>query len=142
MKRTPLSGISERKLARMVRAEPKAEPAKIVRLTLKMPPSANRYWRTGGGRVYVSDEALDYKLNVGLAALLQQGVREPFKGEVAVTVHVYRKQRSGDLDNRLKVLLDALKDVAFEDDKQVVEIHAFRFEDKANPRVVVEIREV
>lgn len=140
--RTPLSGMSERKLKKMLHdAVPDDTLVRndYVRLRLDMPPSANRYWRTGSGHVYVSDEALDYKNDVAITAR-QQGVRKPFTGDVAVTVYVYRKQRSGDLDNRLKVLLDALKGIAFEDDKQVVEIHAFRRDDKADPRVEVQIR--
>ena len=58
---------------------------------------------------------------------------------MVASVVVYRARRAGDLDNSLKVLLDALNGIAFEDDSQVVEIHARREEDPANPRVEVQI---
>ena len=50
-----------------------------------------------------------------------------------------RPQRSGDLDNRLKCLLDSLNGIAWSDDGQIVEIHAYRHDDKKNPRVEIEI---
>lgn len=67
---------------------------------------------------------------------------EPIAGPVMVSVTVYRKRRAGDLDNYQKVLLDSLKGIAFEDDSQVVEIHALRLEDPSNPRVEVRVESV
>jgi len=43
------------------------------------------------------------------------------------------------LDNTLKVLLDALNGCAWVDDSQVVELHALRLEDPADPRVEVRV---
>lgn len=136
--KTALQRIPERRMRQFAAAKIDPEP---IRLTLDMPPSANRYWRSNPrGGVYVSEEARTYKADVAVMAHAQ-GLRDALAGDVAVTVRVFRAQRSGDLDNRLKVLLDALRGVAYGDDKQVIEIHAFRFEDKANPRVEVEISE-
>jgi crossover junction endodeoxyribonuclease RusA len=112
-----------------------------VKLTLPVPPSANDYWKIWRGRAVVSAEARSYKQGVKLRALTE-GLRKPLSGPVVASVAVYRKQRRGDLDNFLKVLLDALKGIAFEDDSQVSEIHASRFEDPSNPRVVVTIEEL
>lgn len=107
----------------------------MIKVTLPMPPSANRYWRTSrDGRVYVSDEAKTYKSRVRLDT-----AAEPLEGDLTITVKVYRAQKTGDLDNRLKVLFDALKGLAFSDDRQIAEIHAYRFEDKRDPRVEVEV---
>lgn len=103
-------------------------------MVLPYPPSTNRYWRTFRGRTVVSAEAKAYKKDVSLKGCI------PFPGPVALTVRLYRPQRSGDLDNRLKVLCDALNGHAWHDDKQVEEIHAYRFDDKTNPRVEVEVR--
>ena len=124
-------------MAEKAAAERSLLEGESIRLTLDMPPSANRYWRSTG-RVYVSENAELYKADVSTLAY-QQGVRRELAGDLAMTVRVYRKIKSGDLDNRLKVLLDALKGVAFTDDKQIVEIHAYRFDDARNPRVEVEI---
>lgn len=109
-----------------------------MKVTLPYPPSANRYWRAFRGRTVLSAEAKAYKKQV--AAILAAAGHKPVAGPVAYTAHLYRPLRSGDLDNRLKVLGDALTGFAWLDDKQVEEIHAYRHEDKANPRVEVEVR--
>lgn len=106
-------------------------------LTLPYPPSANRYWRSFRGRVVKSAAAKAYQAGVRLTHRA-----DPVTGPVAVSLAVYRPARRGDLDNSIKVLLDALKGVAFVDDAQVVAIYATRFDDKARPRVEVVVDEV
>lgn len=133
----------------------------MIRLTLPYPISANRYWRsfTAGKRaiVTISREAEDYKNRVNLLCW-QAGVREPITGRVAITVRLYphrpldwqkRQRQLGaawddgvqclDLDNANKVLLDALKGIAIEDDKWVRRILAERMEPDGEARVEVEI---
>lgn len=104
-------------------------------LTLPIPPSANRYWRSFNGRVVVSEEARTYKQAVFYLAH-DQGC-EKIDGGVSLRIVVYRGRKAGDLDNYIKVLLDALKGILYEDDDQVIEIHAIRRDDKSNPRVEV-----
>lgn len=107
-----------------------------MKATLPYPPSANRYWRSFRGRMVLSAEAKKYKAFVQVAL-----AKWPILGgPVALIAHLYRPQKSGDLDNRLKVLGDALNGVAWLDDKQIEEIHAFRHDDKARPRVEIEVR--
>lgn len=134
-----------------------------ILLALPPPISANIYWRSfvpkGGRRaiVVVSDEAKAYRRDVHKLAL-KAGVR-PIAGRVALTVRMYPARpldwakhaakspdawddtvRSIDLDNCLKVLLDALKNVAFQDDAWVRKIDAERMEpDEHGARVVVTI---
>jgi Holliday junction resolvase RusA-like endonuclease len=110
-----------------------------TRLTLAYPPSANRYWRVFHGTVVRSEEATRYKTYVML--LCNQLEIAMLRGEVKVSLTFYRPQKSGDLDNRIKIVLDALQGQAYADDKQIVEIHALRMDDKLNPRVEVEIEE-
>ncbi|RKG97010.1 RusA family crossover junction endodeoxyribonuclease, partial [Corallococcus sp. CA047B] len=105
-----------------------------VHLVLPYPPSANTYWRAAKGRGLVpSREALAYKAAVARVAALAQV--KPLAGPVRLTLTVYRPRRTGDLDNTLKVLNDALNGLAWLDDEQVVSIHAERADDKAAPRV-------
>ena len=108
-----------------------------MKLTLPYPPSANRYWRNFRGRMVVSAEARAYKRRV--AGIFIQERPAPFIGVVNVRIAVYRPQRRGDLDNTLKVLLDSLKGLAYDDDDQIVSIAATRHDDKANPRAEIEI---
>ena len=99
--------------------------------TLSVPPSANRYWELRRNRIVVTDEARAYKQEVAL----QLGRYEPLLGNVAVNFTVFRPAKRGDLDNYTKVMFDALNGLVWKDDKQVVEIHSFREDDKKNPRV-------
>ncbi len=109
-------------------------------IVLPYPPSANRYWRSYGGRVVVSADAKAYKAGVWLQA--QHAHLHPFTGPIAVYVHAYRPRKVGDLDNTNKVLLDALCGIAYQDDAQIVELHSWRHDDAQNPRVEVEVRQV
>jgi crossover junction endodeoxyribonuclease RusA len=101
-----------------------------ITMTLPIPPSANKYWVYTGRRVVTSPEAKAYKQAVRLLA-----PRHIIEGRVAVNVSVFRPAKRGDLDNYLKVMLDALEGVLYHNDKQITEIHAFRYDDKENPRV-------
>jgi crossover junction endodeoxyribonuclease RusA len=108
-------------------------------ITLPYPISANRYWRNWRGRMVVSSEARAYKERV--ASLVRSRGMVPITGEVELKIDLYRPQKRGDVDNFLKVTIDALKGVAFVDDSQVQRIDIQRFDDKENPRVVVEVTE-
>ena len=115
-----------------------------MRLTLPLPPSANRYWRSicrgNRPRVLVSKDGRSYRKRARLVGAAQAKA-DPFTVPVCVSLHVVTPTRRGDLDNRVKPTLDALQGLAFDDDKRVVEIRATRSVDKENPRVEVEVRE-
>lgn len=116
----------------------------IADYTFPIPPSANEYWRSfvvnNKVRVVLSAKAKSYKEAV--ADLAHRLGMRPAVGDVSIAIRLYRNQASGDLDNRIKVTLDALRGVAFEDDKQVVEIHAYRHDDKGNGRIVISVMPV
>lgn len=106
-------------------------------LTLPDPPSSNRWWRMvtikGQARMLVSSDARKYKERVA-----QLGGRQKMPdGPVKLTIDWYRERKSGDLDKRIGVLLDALQGVLYSNDSQIVEITARRHDDAGNPRVVV-----
>ncbi len=135
----------------------------MIELTLPYPISANRYWRSfvprGHARAIValSDEAKAYKQTVGWP-VKKAGIRAPISGRVAIEIQLYpqrpqdwaRRARKDpqawddtvqclDLDNANKVLLDALKGLAIDDDKWVRRIVAERMEPDGDARVVVRI---
>lgn len=118
-------------------------PFGVTQYRLPMPPSANTYWRhvvvRGRATVLVSQEARNYKESV---AMLAKRLGMPkLTGNVCVRLQVHRSRKSGDLDNRIKVTLDALKGIAFVDDEQVVHIDVRRFEAPGNPHIVISIEE-
>ena len=106
--------------------------------TLPISPSANRYWQLRRNRIVVTEEAKAYKQEVYYLVKHY----EPLVGNVAVNFTVYRPAKRGDLDNYTKVMFDALNGLVWQDDKQVVEIHSFREDDKHNPRIEFLVYEV
>jgi crossover junction endodeoxyribonuclease RusA len=114
------------------------------RFTLPYPPSANSIWRNvvikGQARTYLSTEARTYKLNAAKVALAAGCT--PLDGDISMTLKVYRPRKVGDLGNREKILSDSLNGIAYHDDKQITEIHLYRFDDKSNARVEVEIHQI
>jgi crossover junction endodeoxyribonuclease RusA len=94
---------------------------------LPAPPSANRYWRNVKGRMVKSREGRAYCKMVAHTPW-DDGDCPPMFGAMGVEVRWARRKRMGDLDNRLKVVLDSLRGIAWADDKQIVELHAYRSE--------------
>ena len=117
------------------------ENQKTIRLTLPFPPSLNNLYNTNRfGQRQLSIRGKAYKsevLNLCFAFKVK-----PLSGDLKLNLTAFRPRKIGDLDNLLKAVQDSLKGSAFEDDKQIIEIHAFRFDDKLNPRVEIEIREI
>jgi crossover junction endodeoxyribonuclease RusA len=116
-----------------------------VKLTLPYPVSANRYWRSFVPRGYkralvvVSDEAKAYIREVGLEAK-RQGLRKPATGLVSLIVRLIPANRvCMDLDNALKVVIDALKGIAYADDADVFKIVAERADPDGHARLEIEI---
>ena len=134
-----------------------------VTLTLPYPVSTNMYWRTYMPKGFkapvttLSKEAKEYKATVARIAR-EHGVVSPIKGRVAVSYTLFPKSPQDyarrmkadplrwddivqclDLDNALKVMLDSLKGVVFDDDKWVRRILAERAEPDGEARLVVTI---
>lgn len=100
-------------------------PAKIT-LTLKEPPSSNRWHRNVNGRTILSKAARDYTTYVAKRCLAQRVQRIEAPTPVAVLIEWHRSRKSGDLDKRLSICLDALQGFTFTNDSQIVRIVAER----------------
>ena len=136
-----------------------------IHLTLPYPISANRYWAVRVipkkpkplALTYVTEEAKAYKKAVGMLALAA-GIRVAATGRVVLHIKLFphrpqdwaKRARKDphtwddtvqciDLDNAQKVLLDALKGVAIEDDRWVRSINAQRGEPVEGGKLVVTI---
>lgn len=99
------------------------------------------------GKVYTPKHTLDYQHTVAwrtAAAMKAQGVKQ-FAGPVSVTVDLSFGPcktagaiPKGDIDNYVKGVLDGLNNVAFADDKQVVELIATkRYGDDASASILI-----
>lgn len=76
-----------------------------------------------------------------MSALAQKCRRIESPTEIDVEIVWYRAQRSGDVDKRGAILLDALQGIAFDNDSQIRSYFILREEDKANPRMEITIME-
>lgn len=127
--------------------------AESLTLELPIPPSANDYWRSialpgiapktarnpqgWGARVLLSDEARGYRVTVEAAFRRQLGFKiQPLEGDLRLTVTWRRARRAGDISNRIKVVEDCLEGLAYLNDRQVAEVHAYRV-DGAEPGMTI-----
>lgn len=109
-------------------------------LTLKIPPSTNRVWRTFRRRPILSKASRDFRAHVAHEVKEQLGDLR-IAGQLALTLHIYPQRKTADVDNFFKSTLDALKHAGlFKDDNQVTKVAAVRHERKdVCAHVVVEI---
>lgn len=135
-------------------------------ITLPYPISANRYWRqfynpkTKHVMQGPSSDAKKFKRDCALL-VRAAGIREPIVGRVSVHLQLYpalpqdhakRKRldplrwdetvRCIDLDNARKVVYDALKGLAFEDDAMIFRDSGERMEPDGDARCVVTIEPI
>lgn len=121
-------------------AAPLAAPptGRVIRLLLPMPPSANRYWRNTNTGSHVSREAREYK------ELVKNGTSgvEMLHGRLSLTLVYYGLPKIADMDNRIKVLVDSLKGIAYVDDASIYHLEAFRSDETLRKQMVgVTVRE-
>ncbi len=97
-----------------------------IYLAIKV-PSVNHYWKGSGRHRYISPEGRAFKQQVARQAKYNNF--QLLDGDVEVTIDWFKKgQQRGDLDNILKVILDSLNGVSYQDDKQVKSIIAKMWE--------------
>jgi crossover junction endodeoxyribonuclease RusA len=120
----------------------------VIRLTLPYPISTNRYWRSFAHSktkrvvTVVSKEAQAFKEKCGWIARAN-GVRQPLQGDIAIGLELVPKNRIClDLDNAIKVTLDSLQGIAYENDSQIVRIAAEKCAPESVACVRVEIMRV
>lgn len=96
----------------------------VIRLTLPLPPSVNRLWRSGKGRMYRSAQYSAWR-NEAIWSIKLQARGASIDGPYSIAVAFQRPdKRRRDLDNLLKALSDALVDAGvLADDCDAEEIH-------------------
>ena len=107
----------------------------MIKLELPYPVSANRYWKMvrthDVTRMALSSDAVRYK-KAAKEIALAAGLRRPLEGDVGVWLILRpRLTKKGaasqtilDLDNCIKVAVDALQLICYENDRQVKKIVA------------------
>ena len=80
---------------------------------------------TKTGHTYTPKRTKEYEAEIGGEWLkLRPSSRVPFVGGVRVLIQVRERIHAADLDNYVKIALDALNGLAWADDKQVEVLHA------------------
>lgn len=77
--------------------------------------------RLGKNGVYTPEATRNWEELVGWEFVQRNG-KPKLTGPIRVEVFFHQKQ--ADIDNLVKAILDALNQIAYEDDSQVVELHA------------------
>lgn len=117
-----------------------------MKLTLPLAPSANAMWRsiarlkrdgTPFVTIVLSKDGRTFKDDAASWLVAQR--TEVLTGPVSVKITVWFPNKRGDLDNRIKPVLDVLNGVCWSDDSQVVHLVVGReISDKPRTVVVVE----
>ena len=91
-----------------------------VRINLPFPPTVNHIWQSSGKRRYLSKE---YEAFLGMVQVIvaRAGIPRFDKQRLAVVIQLHwPNKRRGDIDNRVKAVLDSLgRCKVFDDDEQV-----------------------
>ncbi len=117
-----------------------------IAFTAPYPPTTNLIYRMMRGHTRLTDIGHAYKETIAACALKAgweyvETLTPCFQDHdlVGVVLHVYRPRKIGDIDNVVKLILDGMQNVTYANDKQVIELHIYRHDDKLNPRVEVQV---
>lgn len=78
----------------------------MIDITLPWPPSTNRIWRKGRGRIYRDQRYIQWLTEAGWAVKSMKPKPEMIVGPFSAVITLIPPNRRGDMDNRIKVLLD------------------------------------
>lgn len=104
-----------------------------------LPPSTNHlYGRTGRG-VYMKPDVKEAKDAIGWEARNQYR-GEPLTGALKLSIAIYwPDKRRRDIDNGLKLIMDALTGILWNDDAQVYDLEVKKRLSNQDPRVELEV---
>jgi Holliday junction resolvase RusA-like endonuclease len=117
-------------------------------LTIVLPvaPSVNRWKipivRGGHSTMIESPEFKAWKEAATTLFRKHMGTPELMTGPLAVSMEIFRARKTGDIDAPAKIAHDVLNGILWEDDSQIVALRILRFDDPANPRLVIRARQV
>lgn len=114
----------------------------MICLTLPLPPTWNHAYGQRGSRKYIKESGRQFKQAV--AEIVADAGHKTIEGRVALFASIYPKdRRRQDLDNRSKLLCDALTSAGvWLDDSQIDELHLIRREVVKGGMVKVVITEI
>lgn len=117
---------------------------KIATFTVEGNPRPKERPRFGRGRGYTTQATRDAESRVASSFRSNLGIRHtietPVTGPLKVRLRFFRDtMRRVDLDNLAKIPLDALNELAWKDDSQIMSLIASKHLDRDNPRTEIEL---
>lgn len=111
----------------------------MIALALPLPPSANTIWRNrkGSGKPHLSSEYQAWKQEAGWMIQAARLERVPGRFTMRVFVPI---EMVGDIDNRLKPILDLAKTFVTDDDKFCDDLRISRSPEVPDGTCVVHVR--
>lgn len=112
-----------------------------MKVTITTPyVSTNALYTTSRfGKRILTKKARVHKEAIAWEAKAQVGAQKPMKGELQVEVHWHMPdKRRRDLDN-IKMVLDSLTSICWEDDSDIWVLRIFKYIDKEKPRFEITI---
>lgn len=96
-------------------------------------------------KAYYPRRNRDFKKALGIIGKAAMKGKAPLTGAVIVTIDLYKNckvlsKRYGDVDNHQKAIFDALNEICFGDDCQIVDVHCRKHKDKCE-RIEIAIEE-
>lgn len=87
----------------------------------------------------------DFKNALGIIGRAAMHGKKPLTGKIKITLDLYRNvkidsRRFGDVDNHQKAIFDALNEICFSDDCQIVKVICTKHKDKS-PHLEIKIEE-
>jgi len=111
-------------------------------ITLPLPPSINRTYKTGNGHFYKSREAHDWETEALWEIKRQVRYPYPMLGRLSVHLTFYF-ERDSDIDSRIKAVLDVLqKGQAISNDRDITHLEVLKIIDKVKPRADIRIEKI
>lgn len=111
---------------------------KTITLLTKPIPVNQKYFVVRG-RMLLSTKYRDAKEAMQWE-VKSQWKREPLQDDVTLNImFYYGDNRKRDIDAYLKILLDSMSGIVYEDDSLINEMHCFKEIDKKNPRIIIQV---
>ena len=103
------------------------------------PCPINQKYGIINGRNLLTKRYRDAKRDLGLE-ILAGWQNETMLGDVTLNILQYfGDKRKRDVDGAIKIIMDAMEGIVYENDNQVTELHVYKEIDKENPRTVIQI---
>lgn len=108
--------------------------ASPISFTCPYPPTSNTMFR---GRRFITESYRQWRWDAGWAIKLQKPGDSP-SGDIKIQIELPRSMRRGDIDNRIKALLDVMTDIGLIEDDRVFSDLRIRYVDRNETFVTIE----